>query len=175
MEAPLAETRFLLRGWTSQDAVAVDDIVNVSRADFRKWLPTLEVDLADFDVFLDRVRRCASTGTGWYYCVEVGGAVVGQCSIESRPERAAEVGYWIRSDRTNEGLATLAVLALRRLAAGHGFERLVIRCDEGNARSASVARAAGFTHVRTVGIDGALSGTEAQTGREMTWQLELNM
>jgi len=134
----------------------------------------LEADLADFDAFLDRVRRCASTGTGWYYCVEVEGVVVGQCSIESRPERTAEVGYWIRSDRTNEGLATRALLAIRRLAAEHGFERLVVHCDEGNAPSASVARKAGFTHLRTVELDGGLPRSDAQTGREMTWQLELS-
>ena len=91
----------------------------------------------------------------------------------SAEDETAEVGYWIRSDRTNEGLATRAVRALCAAAEEGGFKTLVIHCDAGNHRSAAVARKAGFSHLGTVDLDPGLPRTDAQTGREMTWRLAL--
>jgi RimJ/RimL family protein N-acetyltransferase len=56
-----------------------------------------------------------------------------------------EIGYWLHSDYTGRGLATEAVVAL----ADFAFEtleaqRVEIRCDAGNERSAALARRAGF-------------------------------
>jgi len=170
VDSQLGEGDLVLRTWTPDDESVVDDILVSSKADFANWLPSLESDIAEFGTYLERVRPCAEAGSAWYYCVEHNGVVVGQCSIEARDDGVAEIGYWTRSDRTNEGLATRAVLATSRLAADLGFERLVIHCDEGNAGSAAVARKAGFTHVQTVTLDPGRFGTPAQTGREMTWQ-----
>lgn len=57
-----------------------------------------------------------------------------------------EIGYWIRTTVSGHGYVTEAVLGI----AGFAFkyldaERLEIRCDEKNGRSAAVARRAGFT------------------------------
>ena len=161
----------ILRLWTAADEATIDDIVTSSKAELDRWLPGLESDLANFATFIERAARSVGEGTGWYYCVELDGVVVGQCSIEARDDGTAEVGYWMRSDRTNEGLATRAVGALCGPAADHGFTTLVIHCDEGNVRSAAVARKAGFRHVATVDLDLSLPRTSAQTGREMTWRL----
>lgn len=149
----------------------IDEILTSSRADFDRWLPGLESDLADFETFIEHAGRSAAQGTGWYYCVELGRVVVGQCSIEARDGGAAEIGYWIRSDRMNAGLATRAVRAMCGAAQDHGFTSLVIHCDAGNSRSAAVARKAGFTHVATVDLGGVvLPGNNTRTGREMTWR-----
>ena len=163
----------VLRLWTAADQSTIDDIVTSSRTDLDSWLPGLESDLADFETFIDHAGRSAKEGTGWYYCVELGGVVVGQCSVEARDGGTAEIGYWIRSDRTNAGLATRAVRAMCGPAADHGFKSLVIHCDGGNERSAAVAQKAGFTHVATVDLGVSFPGTNAQTGREMTWHLAL--
>jgi ribosomal-protein-serine acetyltransferase len=168
-----ADDRVVLRLWTTGDEATIDQIVTSSRTEFDSWLPGMMVDLADLEAFIDYVGRSAAEGTGWYYGVETDGVVVGQCSINARDDGTAEIGYWIRSDRTNEGIATQAVRALCAAAAGHGFKTLVIHCDEGNRRSAAVARNAGFTHVETVDLDPSLPRTSAQTGREMTWRLPL--
>lgn len=173
MDSQIRAGDLVLRLWTTADEGTIDDIVTSSRTEFASWLPRLESDLADFETFIDHVGRSAKEGTGWYYCVEVAGAVVGQCSINARDGGTAEIGYWIRSDRTNEGRATQAIRALYGPAADHGFKTLVIHCDEGNERSAAVARKAGFTHVATVDLDPSLPRTNAQTGREMTWSLTL--
>ena len=59
---------------------------------------------------------------------------------------AFEIGYWCRQSFEGKGYITEAVKGITRF----GFEvmsaeRIVIRCDEQNVRSAAVARRAGFT------------------------------
>ena len=171
MDSQIRGGDLVLRFWTAADAAAINDIAASSSAEFGNWLPGLTSDLADFEALVERVGRLAEAGTAWYYAIEADGVVVGQCGIKVSEGEVAEISYWIRSDRTNEGLATRAVLALCAAAAEHGFQTLIIRCDEGNARSAAIARKAGFTHVRTVDLDPSLPRTDAQTGREMTWHL----
>jgi RimJ/RimL family protein N-acetyltransferase len=58
-----------------------------------------------------------------------------------------EIGYWIRKDSINQGLATETSAALTRVA----FEidevaRVEIHCDPANVRSAAVPRKLGYTH-----------------------------
>ena len=171
MDSQIRAGDLVLRFWTAADAAAINDIAASSSAEFGNWLPGLTSDLADIEALIERVGRSAEAGTAWYYAIAVDGVVVGQCGIKAREGEVAEISYWIRSDRTNEGLATRAIRALCDAAAEHGFQTLIIRCDEGNARSAAVARKAGFTHVGTVDLDSSLPRTDAQTGREMTWHL----
>jgi RimJ/RimL family protein N-acetyltransferase len=58
----------------------------------------------------------------------------------------AEVGYWIRTSQTGNGYATEAVGALVKLAfATMKVNRLQLRCDVQNRRSAAVAERCGFT------------------------------
>jgi RimJ/RimL family protein N-acetyltransferase len=57
-----------------------------------------------------------------------------------------EIGYWCRKSFEAQGYITEAVKAITRF----GFdvlnaERIIIRCDEQNTRSAAVARRAGYT------------------------------
>jgi RimJ/RimL family protein N-acetyltransferase len=57
-----------------------------------------------------------------------------------------EIGYWRRKRFEGQGYITEAVKGITRF----GFEvmkaeRIIIRCDEQNVRSAAVARRAGFT------------------------------
>ena len=99
----------VLRPWSAADRAAIDDIVTSSRSELDGWLPGLVSDLNDFERFVGFVVRSARDGTGWCYGVEADGTVVGQCSIHAKEDGAAEIGYWIRSDRANEGITTRAV------------------------------------------------------------------
>jgi RimJ/RimL family protein N-acetyltransferase len=59
--------------------------------------------------------------------------------------RKGEVGYWIHTDHSGRGFMSEAVRAIVKMAfAALKFERLEIRCDEGNERSARVAERCGF-------------------------------
>jgi ribosomal-protein-serine acetyltransferase len=58
--------------------------------------------------------------------------------------RTAEIGYWLRSDRTGCGLMSEAVVALRDAFCPTPLRRIELRCGSGNHASAAVARRCGF-------------------------------
>ncbi|MBA3822776.1 MAG: GNAT family N-acetyltransferase [Ktedonobacterales bacterium] len=79
---------------------------------------------------------------------------------------AFEIGYWLRTSASGQGYMTEAVRLLSDFAFSvFGAERLIIRCDARNARSAAVARRLGFIqegHLRNdemPGPDGKLRDT----------------
>jgi RimJ/RimL family protein N-acetyltransferase len=57
-----------------------------------------------------------------------------------------EIGYWVRASREGQGYVTEAVMALTAFAFEQfGAQRVMIRCDARNRRSAAVAERAGYT------------------------------
>jgi RimJ/RimL family protein N-acetyltransferase len=160
----------VLRLWREGDQPTLREILEVSKEEFGGWLPGVMSDLGDLDVFVTEVAARGEAGEGWNYAVEVDGEAVGQVSINPLADGSDEIGYWIRSDRAGAGITPRAVRALADAAFAAGRARLIIHCDEGNIRSAAVARTSGFTHIGTVELDPSLPGTPVQTGREMTWE-----
>lgn len=73
-----------------------------------------------------------------------------------------EIGYWMHTPHTGKGYMTEAVRALSQLCFEQlRFERLEIRCEDDNARSAKVAKRCGFTFEATLrhcarSVDGSL-------------------
>jgi RimJ/RimL family protein N-acetyltransferase len=82
-----------------------------------------------------------------------------------------EIGYWVRTSRTGRGIATSAAQTLVSAARNLGIaKQVVIRMDQANTASASVARTLGFT----------LQAEEAReitaishTGQGYVWTLDL--
>lgn len=77
-----------------------------------------------------------------------------------------EIGYWVRTPYARQGLITEAVCGIAAFAFETlGARRVEIRCDENNARSASVALRAGFRlegvlrHTRRNHLTGELVNT----------------
>ena len=65
-----------------------------------------------------------------------------------------EIGYWLRSSTVGKGYITEAVEALTQAAFQHlHAERIIIRCDSRNVRSARVAERAGYTLEATLRRD----------------------
>jgi ribosomal-protein-serine acetyltransferase len=75
------------------------------------------------------------------------GDLVGEAGGEFRNERTVELGYWVRTDRTGRGYATSAAAALTGAVFGRFsmVERVELRMDKGNMRSAAVARRLGLS------------------------------
>jgi ribosomal-protein-serine acetyltransferase len=74
------------------------------------------------------------------------GSLLGGCSINNidQQNRTANLGYWVRSSRTGQGIAPAATLLL----AGWGFKelhlnRIEIKTATGNIRSQRVAEKVG--------------------------------
>ncbi len=76
-----------------------------------------------------------------------------------------EIGYWIRSSLEGHGYISEAVAGIRDFAFGViGAERVEIRCDTRNIRSANVAKRAGYSLEATLRHDGwANDGTLRDT------------
>ncbi len=78
---------------------------------------------------------------------------------------AMEIGYWLRPDAQGSGFATDAARLMTTFAFRHAHaERVEIRCDAANHRSAAVPRRLGYVHEATLraarrSVDGALGDT----------------
>lgn len=173
MDEKLRAEGVSLRIWRRGDEDALCAIVDSSRDAFADWLPNALKDLSDLPAFLDHAASSYRNGTGFFYAIEEGEEPVGQCSLHIQGDGTAEIGYWVRTDREGLGLATQAVRTVTSAAFSDGITELFIHCDEGNSRSAAVARHAGYGHAKTVELDSAEPRTRAQTGREMTWVLRM--
>ncbi len=67
---------------------------------------------------------------------------------------AFEIGYWVRTSLAGKGYAKESVLGITDFAFGLlGAQRMEIRCDPRNDRSASVARRAGYKFEGTIRHD----------------------
>jgi len=74
-------------------------------------------------------------------------SVVGGTGLSTEAgEKAREIGYWIHKDHVGQGYATEISAALTRVAflVDH-VERVDIRCDVDNLKSAAVPRKLGYT------------------------------
>lgn len=67
---------------------------------------------------------------------------------------SCEFGYWILGEFEGQGYMSEAVKALESAMFGLGFNRIQIRCNNTNKRSANVPRACGYTHEGTIRQDG---------------------
>lgn len=111
----------------------------------------------DLEGLVNFTRRCQqqwSAGLEWNFTIlDEAGEVIGCTSIFGYVPRyrRAEVGYWIRSDRTGNGFAAEAVSAL--VAFGFedvGLHRIELHCGVDNDRSIRVAEKLGFEREGTM-------------------------
>jgi RimJ/RimL family protein N-acetyltransferase len=149
--------RLVIRCWEPVDAVLAKDAIDSSLEHLREWLSwahgeptTLEQNVQLLRLFrgrfdldqdavygiFDRDERRAVGGTGLHPRVGDG---------------ATEIGYWIRADSTGQGFATESTAALTRVGFEiAGFDRIEIRCDPGNVRSAAIPSRLGYVHEATL-------------------------
>ena len=152
--------RVLLRPFRLEDASAVHDAVTESVAHLQTWLPwaTPNYDLVEAQSFVRRalakwiLREDLAIGV-WK---REDGRYLGGTGLHrmdwSIP--AFEIGYWLRQSEEGKGYMTEAVTLLTRCC----FEtlkanRLEIRCDSRNTRSANVPRRLNFVHEATLRND----------------------
>jgi RimJ/RimL family protein N-acetyltransferase len=156
--------RLLLRRWRPSDALALQPVLAANVEHLAPWIPWRVAEPLDVGPLADRLAEFAAAfdeAREWRYGLFALSdcAVLGEVSLFPRngagrvPLHAAdrlEIGYWVRADRTGEGLATEAASAACKLAGTiHGVSRLTIRCDDRNGASAAIPRRLGF-HLATV-------------------------
>ncbi len=148
--------RLLLRPWKAQDAPALRAAIDASLPELAAWMPWAEHEprtLAETEAYtVDSARRFAA-GEDYTFGVfarspELGTPddVLGGTGLHRQMGRLGfHIGYWIRSDATDRGLATEAAAAMVKLSFElHGMSVVEITCDSDNLRSIRVAEKLGF-------------------------------
>ncbi len=147
----LHDEHLIVRPYRESDAQDLFDAINESREHLRPWLP-----------FADQLQTIEETRNGintkrahWLLREDMGmsirakesGRFLGGISLHPRVWEIGyfEISYWLRSGAEGHGYITAAAQLLVNYAfTSLHAQRLEIRCDERNARSAAVARRLGF-------------------------------
>lgn len=156
---PLETPRLLLRSPRVQDARAVHAAVHESLPELRPFMvwATPAYSLTDAEHNIRAAHVAAASGEGVrYHLFDKREQFLGNVAFHhidlSLPK--LELGYWLRSRRSGEGLMREAVTALCEVTEHKlGAVRLEIRCDARNVRSARLAEACGFRLERVLEAD----------------------
>jgi RimJ/RimL family protein N-acetyltransferase len=101
---------------------------------------------------LVREVRRRGGGPGWYVELVLeaaaDGTIVGGLSLESRPDAAVALGWWLGPDHRGQGLGTEAVTAVCATLLGAGVPRVEIATDEANTAVQRVVARVGGVEVR---------------------------
>lgn len=142
--------RLLLRPYELDDADALFEAVDFSRAELAPWMDwcTPDYAIADTRAWLPKHPEAWERKElfGFVILDASDETVLGGCGLNNIiwSYRIANLGYWVRSDRTREGVATAAAVAVARF----GLEQLDLRRIEivvavGNTASRRVAEKTG--------------------------------
>ncbi len=149
--------RLVIRCWQPVDAPLLKAAIDSSIEHLRPWMPWAENEPTDLDAKIALLRHWRGQfdlGQDFVYGIFSSdeAEVLGGTGLHTRlgPD-AREIGYWVRSDRINQGIATETAAALTRVAFEiDRLDRVEIHCHADNVRSAAVPRKLGFTHEATL-------------------------
>jgi RimJ/RimL family protein N-acetyltransferase len=163
--------RLVLRCWQPADAPLLAEAITVSLDHLRPWMAWVHAEPEELEAKVQRLRGFRAKfdmDADYVYGIFSPDEreVIGGTGLHPRiGEGALEIGYWISIAHVGRGYATEASAALTRAAFEfHDVERMEIRCDPANERSASVPRKLGYTLDATLranirGVDGGMRDT----------------
>lgn len=153
----LRTERLVIRCWHPRDAPLLREAIDSSLEHLRPWMPWARDEpksLPETVHILRGFRGAFDLGQDYFFGVLTAdeSQVVGGTGLHTRVGADAfEIGYWIRADRTGEGLATEVAAALTRVAfAVCGVERLEIHVDPDNTPSCRIPAKLGYTQEATL-------------------------
>jgi len=125
--------------------------IELSQAELALWMPWADpMPTAEAErEFLRDSELAFDTDDSWGFVLfELDtGALVGGAELHPKGSRTAEIGYWVRSDRTRRGYATAAAAALTAAAFAYlpQVAQVVIRMDQANGASAAIPPKLGYS------------------------------
>jgi len=142
--------RLILRSARAGDGPALREAISVSLNEFFPWL-SFSAELSDLET-MERVSQLGQDefqeGKSHVWRVwEPSGLMVGTVDLHSLNHSvpSCEIGYWLRSDRTKQGLAQEFVTAAIKIAHETlKVRRIEARCDSRNEKSWRLAERLGF-------------------------------
>jgi RimJ/RimL family protein N-acetyltransferase len=165
----------LLRRRTAGDAAAILSAIIVSLPELAQWFAWAQRE-PQFEDLRERAaegdRNFAEGADYEFVLVEIETMeLVGGLRLNPRAgENTAEIGYWVRSDRTGRGHATAATRGAATAAFAHlpHVDQLIVRMDAANVASAAIPRKLGFRldHEEDRPLE-----APAHTGRGYVWAM----
>jgi RimJ/RimL family protein N-acetyltransferase len=143
--------RLTIRAPRVEDAQEVADAVTESLPELRPWMPwATEPPTVEFEI--GRLRHATAK---WitredlllHVCLKGTSTFVMGSGLHRIDWQAGkfEIGYWVRTKYVGQGFVTEAVNGITAFAFEHlHANRVEIRCDAQNIRSAAVAKRCGF-------------------------------
>jgi len=155
--------------WDADLAPGAVAAINASLDHLRPWMAWAQEPATDagmavfFAAGAELWDRCQDFGMA--IVDEADGSVVGGTGLHPRlGPTGLEIGYWVRADRVNTGIASRAAAALTSAAFDiDGIERVRIQCADDNVRSARVPEKLGYVLLDVlVPDDGPCAGRPTQ-------------
>lgn len=163
--------RLIIRAPKAGDGAAVNEAVRESLEHLKPWMPW-----ADHEPTVDESEELVRRGAARWILREdlwlllfrkSDGMYVGGSGLHRMNWNVPsfEIGYWVRKRLEGQGYVSEAVAAITDIAfMAVSAERVEIKCDTRNERSAAVARRAGYTleatlHHDSIGTSGELRDT----------------
>jgi len=152
--------RLAIRPYQAADADVLQPILAASGDYLSAWLPAHVWEPVAIDELRGRLSKYAELfddDVEWRYAVldAASGELLGSVGLFPRDGQRRvpfadadrlEIGYWIRKDRSGEGLATEATRAVLDVAKTlTGITKAEIRCDSRNVASAVIPQRLGFS------------------------------
>lgn len=149
METELTDGTVLLRPFRPEDIEPLYEAVRESILELSVWMPWCHEDYALEDSRSFVISRAESWQNGTEYtfviCDATRGELLGVVSLNLIVplHRYANLGYWVRTNRTGRGIATRATVLLARFGLTElDFNRIEIVAATGNPASQRVAEKA---------------------------------
>ena len=134
------------------DGAAMNAAIRESIAELRPWMPWAQqlpsIDDSEENVRLACLKFLERSDLRLHIFLKDTGDFIGGSGFHriNWESRKFEIGYWIRTSQSGNGLMTEAVRGITNFAIGSlAANRVEIRCDPANLRSARIAEGLGFT------------------------------
>ena len=150
---PRYTTRMILRPFRRRDVDSVLEAALGSLNDLNRWLPWAHpsYNRSDATAFIKDSVAAWTEARAFDFTMRYRDDLdrhLGNISVwfTSRAAMIGEIGYWVRSDETDHGIATEAVVRVLQVAFEElKMHRVVLRIAVGNNASERIAEKLGFT------------------------------
>jgi RimJ/RimL family protein N-acetyltransferase len=122
----LTDGKILLRPAEMKDAKEMFSVVQESMAEISPWMPWCHANysLREGKNWIKICQKGRKDGTIYDFAITDArdGAILGDCGLNDirKSDKTANLGYWVRTTRTKQGVCTAATLLL----ADFGFKEL---------------------------------------------------
>ena len=153
---------FTIRVLKKEDAKLLKDAIDTSLDHLRTFMDFAKEEPLPLQHKIDKIEKWEKAfveNSKYTYGIFIGNKLLGNCSLytgkyNKTTGSVLELGYWIRASEINKGIATIATLALLKIAFEYiKIERVEIHLYKKNIASSKIPEKLGFTKMQDYTYD----------------------